>query len=467
MPGALIATLLVVSLLLVHFSTRRAPMPATRPLNVDDGLLLPEAGQASTVFSLTALFGAYFGIFVVLGWPALAGLGFGSAIGLWAIRRWFTSRPNRSFEGFLYGIFVGNGQNSAVLGLLLIAIQCGFATSEVLILREIAKSTLGLRAEHATLAAVALSLIGYFYVLFGGYRAVFRTDVLQFVLVAAMGLILIVGVSADATTEPMVRWPRPGYWMPPVEVRSSLTYLYQFSIAAVMGFVFLAASPDTWKRVFVVTRSGRPQRRFFVFVLAGIAPFLVLVPLASRTPGIPDGPTYAGVMFASLLTNNVLFVATSLGMIASFLSAFNGALIGSVQVGLILRRAVKREAVETPRFHWLMVTTLLSITALFMALLTLAPNPYFLGSILLGPYMLVGGIQLGTLGVISRLREGVLLWIVAMAMAAWCVFIASGPPLVSAPSTYQLNAVPGGIMLCFAVAVICWLTAKPERKRSA
>ena len=53
MAGLVVAALLGLSLFIVHFSLRARPMPKDYPLNVDEGLPLPELAQSSTVFSLT------------------------------------------------------------------------------------------------------------------------------------------------------------------------------------------------------------------------------------------------------------------------------------------------------------------------------------------------------------------------------------------------------------------------------
>ena len=145
MPGLLVAVLLIASLLLVHFSLRTQPMPKERPLNVDEGLPLPEVGQASTVFSLTALFGAYFGIALLLGLPALTGLAVGTALGLLLIRYWINLNGPKRFEDFLFGILKGHKGNAVVYALAVSGIQCAYAASELLILREIAKVSLGIR----------------------------------------------------------------------------------------------------------------------------------------------------------------------------------------------------------------------------------------------------------------------------------------------------------------------------------
>ena len=102
MPGLVVAVLLISSLLLVHLSLRARPMPKERPLDVDEGLPLPELCQSSTVFSLTALFGAYFGIALALGLPALIGLAFGTVLGLFLIQYWIDKKQPERFETFLF-----------------------------------------------------------------------------------------------------------------------------------------------------------------------------------------------------------------------------------------------------------------------------------------------------------------------------------------------------------------------------
>src|SRR5882672_3279419 len=128
MSGLVIGVMLIASLLLVHFQMRAQPMPKRRPLNIDTGLPLPEAGQASTVFSLTALFGAYFGIYLVLGLPALAGLAFGTALGLVLTRYWIIKQRAPTFEVFLLRVLRGNVGNATVFGITLAGVQCAYAT---------------------------------------------------------------------------------------------------------------------------------------------------------------------------------------------------------------------------------------------------------------------------------------------------------------------------------------------------
>ena len=466
MPGLLIAVILIASLLLVHFSLRAQPMPEEHPLDVDEGLPLPEVGQASTVVSLTALFGAYFGITILLGLPALLGLAFGTALGLFLVRAWIDKHKPKRFEDFLSGILTGDEKNISVYALAISIVQCAYATSELLVLREIAKVSFGVRSEQATMLVVGVGIIGYFYVLFGGYMAVFRTDILQFVLVGVMAVTFCVILFSG---NPSIAWsskllPRPGYWTLPIIDSGVPLYCYHFIIATVMGGGFLAASPDTWKRVFLVSRIKRqPSLRFLTLVSVGVLPYLMLLPFAAVIGPVPDGSVNVGEMFSSLLRNEALFVTAVLGLVASFLSAFDSALLASVHVGLMQQRKKAPVNPEAPRFHWLMVTALVTIYCLFTALTTFG-NPYLLANLLLGAYSLIAGVQIGTRGIVSRLPGNSLLWIYVVGIVAWFLYFVGYQGIPTVPITYQINTVPVGVLLVIATACACQLLIAGGRK---
>lgn len=457
MPGLLVGIILIASLLLVHFSLRHQPMPENRPLDVDDGLPLPEVGQASTVFSLTALFGAYFGVALLLGIPALIGVAFGTALGLFLIRYWIDKHNSRRFETFLTKILHGDSQNVSVYVMVISGVQCLYAASELVILREIAKISFGLSPEQATFLAVGIGIVGYFYVLFGGYMAVFRTDILQFFLVGAMGLIFgsylfELNLPPDWASRLL---PRPGYWGLGELSLTPILYSYHFIIGAIMGMGLLLGSPDTWKRVFLVSKSRKKSRvRFVTLVGVGIAPYLILVPFALTINPIPDGEVNAGGMFSALLTNNTLFIAAVLGLTGSFLSAFDSALLASVHLGLILRRKKAATTDEITRFHWLMVSAVVTLCLLFIAF-SASNNPYLLGYFLLGAYSLIAGVQIGSRGMVCSLPNNSLLWIFVVGLVAWVMLLnyTIGFPL--APTTYQLNAVPLGVLFFLLAAITC------------
>lgn len=456
MAGLIVAALLVSSLLVVHLSLRRQPLPSTRPLDVDTGLPLPEIGQASTVFSLTALFGAYLGIYLILGIPALLGLAAGTVGALLIIRKWIDTRHPESFEAYLSHVLGANTTNATTLALSVSVVQCAFATSEMAILRDFARASLGLRNNQANLLVITLAVIAYFYVLFGGYLAVFRTDLVQFLFVAAMGA-GVCGVTAfrglpGGWDTPMT--PRAGYWSIPFLQTGPLLYAYHAFLGAIMGFCFLIASPDVWKRVYLVSRTRQAsKRRFVLFLLVGSMPFLLLIPMSAAIRRIPDGTIDANAMWARAASSEGLFVVTAVCLVASFLSAYNGALTLSVHMGLMAHRQVQQVDDETPRFYWLMAVALFVIVCGFASLSSVR-NPYILGNLLLGPYAILAGIYFGGRGSVEALPDGGVLWVTTIGSLVWFLyFVPRG--IIDAPSTYQINTVPVAVLIASVVAGVC------------
>ena len=290
--------------------------------------------------------------------------------------------------------------------------------------------------------------------------AVFRTDVLQFFLVVAMAIAF--GIHA-LNGHLLSGWksglyPRTGYWELPLvsNVGGMWKYAYHFVIGSVMGLGFLLAAPDAWKRVFIVTVFRKKSLvRFLTFIGVGIAPFLILLPLAFTTPRIPDGPIRAGQMFSGLLTSDVLFIAAALGLIASFLSSFDSAVLASVHVGLMLRRKLRYLTVEVPRFHWLMATAVLVVFLLFSSLVSFG-NPYLLANLLLGPYAILAGILAGTRATPARLPENSVLWIMVSSSVSWFIYFWSTVKMPGMPTTNQVNTVPGGVCIFLIVGSVCY-----------
>lgn len=224
-----------------------------------------------------------------------------------------------------------------------------------------------------------------------------------------------------------------------------------------MGIGLLAAAPDAWKRVFIVTRFRKGTLpRFLAFIAVGIAPFVVLLPLAASASRIPDGIIDIGKMFSGLITHNLLFTSVALGLITSFLSAFDSAVLAAVHMGIMNLRRQRHTEIETIRFHWLMAATLLIIFLLFSGL-TSYHNPYLLGNILLGPYAIIAAIQVGTRAMPSRLPRNTLLWIVLSAFAIWCVWFGSIVKRPEVPTTDEVNTVPVGVYIFLVVTTLCYI----------
>jgi Na+/proline symporter len=456
MAGLVVAGLLGISLLVVHVSLRWHPLPPAEPLNVDTGLPLPEIGQASTVFSLSALFGAYFGVYLVLGLPALSGLAVGTIGALLLLRRWIDIHRPETFEALLNSVLGGDRLNSAAFVLTLSAVQCAFAASEMVILRSFTGASLGLRTDHAHLLAISLAVIAYFYVLFGGYLAVFRTDVVQFLFIALM--IVIAGTTTAfrgfTGDWPAPITPRAGYWDVPSLPDGPLKYVLHFFFSGVMALGFLIASPDAWKRVFLVSRTRRTtSTRFAFFLLIGVAPFLLLVPMSTAVPRIPDGTLDANAVWEWTASNEGFFLIAALCLVASFLSAYNGALIMAVHLGLISWRKIEPTANETSRFHWLMVSALLTTVCLFVSMASFG-NPYLLGNVLLGPYAILAGIYFGGRGSVKPFPKGVVPWILVVGLFVWILYLIPHQ-FIDATSTHQVNTVPVASLFVLITAVVC------------
>jgi hypothetical protein len=480
MIGLPVGLLLIFSLFVVFYILRRRPLRSKDPLNVDDHLPLPELAQTSTVFSLTALFGAYLGVAVTLGLPGLGGLATGTVLGLIIVRRWIhrtigdPSQNGKSFEDFLSAVFKGKNTNATFYSFLIPGIQCVYAASELLILRELGRRAFGFSHEQATLWAIAVAMLGYFYVVFGGYEAVFRTDVIQLFFVIPMAIVLGVGL---LTYHPQISWttrlfPPPRFWNFKLLGSGPLLYIYHFIFAAVMALGLLLVSPDTWKRVFQVSKRKRsPATRMLTFAGVGILPYAVLFPFVlTINPNLDGGKK--GFTLPAGLSQKGLFMAAALALVASFLSAFNSAMLASVHVGIIAKRKYSAVTHEETRFYWLMVIVLCAICSIFVSGLVAFGhpgafgfnNPWLLGTVLMGPYAIVAGVQIGTLGDISRLRRDSLIWIFAITMAGWLIYLYLVGAFFEKPTYDSMNTVPVGVIVCFATALLSRLSVAGDSK---
>lgn len=495
MPGSVLAIFLGFCVIFVYYWRRKKPLPA-RPLNVDNDLPLPWLAQTSTVFSLTGLFGAYLGITVALGLPALLGLAVGTVLGLFIVLYWIECtlrqipKKNQRFERFLSRILRGNASNAFAYALVISGIQCAFATSELLIFREIAEVGLGLKSAHANLIAIGLAVLGYCYVLWGGYIALFRTDMVQLILVCLMAVgcsVLLITRHSEIAWTTARLWPRSGFWEVSLLGSGPALYLYHFLIATIMGLGLFLASPDTWKRVFQVNKDqaekGRSTTIFRTLTLlaVGILPYLVLLPIAIAigtkseaivsAMGTADSQVKRRFTLPPALYDIRLFVLVSLGLVASFLSSFNSALLGSVHISLIwTRRIAGRRAKTTPRipeeaqFYRIIMTVLGCICILFIAERMLAwigfKNPWLLGNLIMGGYSLIAGIHIGTRGKPYRLPKYGVQAICVSSLVIWMVYFGLSPGFSASPTIRSVNTVPPAVFLCLVIAFVSWLMVR-------
>jgi len=481
MPGLVVAIVLGFSLLLVHYTLRSQPMPTTRPLDVDENLPLPWLAQTSAVFSLTGLFGGYFGVAVALGLPAIGGLAVGTVLGLFLVRHWITStlatKPNPRFEDFLFRVLDGHHSNRIVYVLTIVLCQCLFATSELLIFRELARVALSLKSEQATLLTVCVGIIGYYYILHGGYLALFRTDVVQLLLVAIMTIaasaFLVINHANVAWTSALL--PRPGYWEFPLLGSGRPVYFYHFVIAMITGLGLLLSSPDTWKRVYQVNRMDqKPLTRVLTFLGVGVLPYLVLLPVALMLSLNVDRQVKRSFTLPPALSDNHVFIAAALGLIASFLSAFNGAMLASVHLGMMLYRRINPVPSEALRFYSFMMIVLVIICALFAGGVALFSNPavidftnpWVLGNMLIGGPAAVTGVQIGTAGNISRLPKYALQWILGLGIIIWIVYFLQSPGYSKTPTIESVKTVPVAVGVCLLTAILSRIVILGGQKRA-
>lgn len=492
--SALIFTVLLgylaYSLFLVYYWKNRQPLPA-QPLNVEQNLPLPWLAQTSTVFSLTGLFGAYLGIAVLLGLPALLGLAAGTVLGLFIVQWWIVStlkklgKEGAVFEDFLAAVLPDNKMDGTVFAFTLSAIQCVFATSELLILRELGKAALGLTSEQATLLAISIAILGYFYLLLGGYVALFRTDRIQLIVVCltavAVSIYFIIRHSLTGwTTISLV--PPQDFWGIPFLGRPHGLYVWHFAIATVMGLGCLLCSPDTWKRVYQVNKdqggAAHPlRRRILTFLAVGLLPYVVLLPVAFSAigkvevkPCCPDPLLFRGFKLPDAAVNKGLVAVFAIPLIASFLSSFNGSFLASVHVSLIWARKVTTMSGKTrihslpeeARFYQIMMSTLLAISLLVFGILYLSTqlefkNPWMIGSLLMGGYALVAGFLIGTGGKVARLPPYLLSAGFLFGSILWVRYFVSSPAYCKCPTLSSIQTVPVGVAFCLAVALLCWV----------
>lgn len=486
MFSLLVGLVLIVGLLFILSWRWKHPL-RKHPLDVEDNLPLPWLAQTSTVFSLTALFGAYLGVAMTLGLPALMGLAFGTVLGLFAVRYWIErtltklEKQKKRFEDFLGAIMTPNKRHTTAFALVVAGIQCVYATSELLILRELAKAALGLKSEQATLVAIGVAIVGYFYVLLGGYLALFRTDVAQLGLIGLMAVtssIFVLIRQSEIGWATSNFWPRPGFW----EVSSLGTgvglYAYHFLLATVMGLGLLLASPDTWKRVYQVNRDQLMKKkhsvraRFLTFVGVGVLPYLVLFPLAITIGTRADPQNTQNFALPTALSNNWLYGAVAFGLVASFLSSFNSALLGGVHVVLIWQRRVWRQRTklgrlkkvvpEEARFYVIIMAVFTAICLVFVTALELLcnpvpgkfNNPWLLGNLLMGGYAAIAGLLIGSAGRVFRLPKFSLEIIFTIVMVVWVRYFLSSPGFSQRPTVFSVNTIPPAVALAFATTLV-------------
>src|SRR5258707_3423894 len=110
------------------------------------------------ILFLAAVFDAYFAIYYVLGLAALSGLAVGTVLGLLMIRYWINKHNSKTFEDFLVSVISGAKSNTNIFVFFVAGVQFAYATSELVILREIARVLFGIRPDFANIFAIAVGI---------------------------------------------------------------------------------------------------------------------------------------------------------------------------------------------------------------------------------------------------------------------------------------------------------------------
>ena len=445
---------LIALLLYAHYSVSNKKK--SLKLDIDDDLPFPAAGQGSSIFSLTALFGAYLAILFIVGIIAVLGLVIGTILGLYLIRTRSIKYKEHSFQKFLLEHFNTNNKSNVIFISLIAITQILFATSELLLLKGVLSLGFQISSNYAAMISVLLGMIVYFYSLTGGYLTVFRTDIVQFIAIIFMCLVIIFHLlisspfnfSLKSLDILSLNWSLG-------ITNSVVVYIMQIVWGFIMGLSFIIASPDTWKRVFISVKSKR-KNQFLILVLAGILPFIVLLPLKFYYDST-NVLSVANLKFliSTLNDQNQLYLSIVLvGVISSFMSSFDSSLITSVHLFAINdTKSSSLSQIEDKRiFIKYMGINFLLINLIFIVIPNLSiKNLYFLPNLLIGAYAVIAGYLIGTKGLLSKLSLKNLLLMIIIGIVSWFIYLISIPNVIDYPQEKQIETVPYGVVLFIIV----------------
>jgi hypothetical protein len=440
------------TILFVYFSSRARALQRTRPLD-EDRLPFPALGQASTMFSLTSLFGACFGMFLVLGVYAIAGIAGGTIVGLLLVRTLISSSAE-TFEGAVYERLQRLAHPSVYAGPL-VGVQLAFAVSELLLLHSVFLSGLGMLPLYAILFTACVALIGYTYCLIGGYGAVYRTDIVQFVVIAVMCLALLAYMGTTVTTSTFVaslnlrlQAHHPGHWFADSIPTIFLQRCFDLAIGFLLGITFILSSPDAWKRVFIVSRQHHGKRSVALLAAAGALPFVLITPVVLAARPSVYGDLDPMFLMRDLSVNRMVFAFSILGMIACFLSAFNSAIISATHLTVLVARTRVAAQDELIRYRYIIALNFAVIIALFIATIGLG-NPYALGNLLIAPYGIAGALIAGTRGATVPAPSRFIAWVWALGLLAWTLCLIPHAHILAFATTKQANTIPSAMAISF------------------
>ena len=420
--GLALAFFLISLVFLATSSWDQWQLDKDAPLDVDD-LPLPWAGYGSSTVSLSALFGAYSATLLVLGPACFTGVVLGVLGGLLLTGRWISrlSQVTSKFQELLFSSTIfKDPRPDRIYWLLLSAAQFGLAISELVLLQQVFRRGLGFTQPYSIAATLAIALVCYFYCLLTGYQAVFRTDVLQYiVLLAVCVLLLLLPSSLNETSEQPLDARQsisavpfgPEYLALPTVLRGLLDLLVGISL----GMMPILGAPDTWKRVLLLQQKHGTGKASLILLAAAAAPLVIVLLLFSHVAS----ESAAGMFpLRFIFSTDSIFVRALLlfGMISAFMSTFDSANVSGVHILLKIKPLLPmKEHSERQRFHILLGCLFSILAFLFVAFSERLPHPYTVGIFLLGPVGIVVGLLTGTSLGIRRIAGS---WPMSVAVAS-------------------------------------------------
>jgi SSS family solute:Na+ symporter len=225
-----------------------------------------QAGPVPIISSLAASFRDGSGIVIWIGFGLTIGYGaMGLIVGVFAamfIYTWFGPRVRRkSIEydvitvGELIRAAVGS-ITEKVSTVLVLAFSMVIVAIQLYVAGNLLAEVIGL---SLWVGVVSVSGIVAVYLVFGGYGAVLRTDVIQFVLIISLIIVPFVAMTGDQQF---------------LNLASLFTLPVPDQLALfLIGFLYMLSSADTWQKLFAarsdrVIRIGFPVSAFFLIIMS-------------------------------------------------------------------------------------------------------------------------------------------------------------------------------------------------------
>ncbi len=473
MLGFWIGIFLIGTLFVVHLLSRIKLSNPKDPLNIDKSLPFPGFGQGSSIFSLTALFSAYLAILLLLGISAIIGLCIGSIVGLFLIKKRIQFSTASTFEMFIYEVLVPSELGDVILLKIIALNQIFFAISELLILNGVLIQNFNFTFQYSFVSVISIAFITYYYCLYKGYIAVFETDILQFIFIIIMcfsisyciisNLVNLIDVN-NSISIPLISYSNEKYWFL-FKQNYPFRIVYHILLGFIMGLSFIISSPDTWKRVFVVVKY-RKSKSFYAFLIAGILPFIFLLPITLLPNANPEEYIHLNQFFNIVSEKSpYLIIFIMIGILSCFLSSFDSSLITSTHLLLISKKKYFNSIDKRlPYFRIYLASVFLLIVFLYLLISSLVNNIYLLANFLIIVYAIFSGIILGTYGLMRKVSKENIIWVIVFGFIVWFIyFVISFSGITHEITLEQINSVPIGVLISIIVTILIRIISKDKK----